>query len=592
MKRFQVVRRPFAFPLLVALFMTACGVEVHTPAPGGNFPDDVTSPANQRPFAPEIVLHVNMASESEAHVWVEMAKPSTDAENDAISYAYTWSVNGVPADFPAGQTAVTARLGPAATAGPFFNERIQEVWAVVVIPFDGYGPGVSAEASATVEFTRTCDPHHPGYLLVLCEGTGFTIPLDSPFDAQGDVTTAISLLVAEYMSSPEASAEHDRTRNFFDLVLKRMMTKSDALTYDPDTYLVRPAYPRDLLDHPYGGYDPEPIFDYCVDVPLVGPLCLHAFVWSVGEEYFGRVFDFSPFIEVNSRLLPNEDVEITVGLSTAFIDILYEPPAQWSLTDIASTTPNYEPQNDLSTYLKAYGSMIYSGLEAVFHLQPSMQSTELLLTLRTISKPLATDLNFDNFKKGPYCNNNLGTTETQPGTAGYLNPQLRPFALNGTPKYAGLISDTTSGTNPGIARLQYYATQPATRPTMASRANGGSGIGRDRIGVGAYPYEFSWIDGRYSDNPNNCLRPADACSSSSGSIQNGGPDYPVPSENCEYSLSLGLVLGVNYTGGNISNNADDATFKISEQITQMIPFTSFNGSLPTNGEPTEIIPVD
>jgi len=361
--------------------------------------------------------------------------------------------------------------------------------------------------------------------------------------------------------------------NFIDLTLKRLLDDTDStvvidgviynqpkgtVDYDPNNFVYRPVTANTAGATWLGGYDAAPLLDACMDVPLVGSVCLNGYLYDVDNDFLpgiggGRFFSYN-HLNSSFSLLPqvNEDVEsefmtgspascvgagcgvmgsvpaehrddddgleITLSMRNVIIDLLFEPPARWSLTDIASSTENYEPADDLSSYLKAYGQAELGTVELSLNIRlaadynDSVEPAVIGIGIELQDVEFLSDFRFV-FQKGPYCNNNLGTTETQPGTVGYTNPAARPFS-NVTPfgpNYPGLISDTVTGTNPGAPLLQYFSMVPATRPTVASNDRGGSGIGRDRIGVGAAPYEFNPTDGPYSDNPNNCMRPADAC---------------------------------------------------------------------------------
>jgi hypothetical protein len=140
------------------------------------------------------------------------------------------------------------------------------------------------------------------------------------------------------------------------------------------------------------------------------------------------------------------------------------------------------------------------------------------------------------FDTGPFCNNNLGTTEG-------------PFDSLGMPVYPGMVSDTASGIQGGNVLTDYYVQALWPYPHTESTLHGGSGVGRDRIGAYSTPYAFDIAQSMFSDNPNNCARPADACTVAG--VQDGNPDFIGVSAMCEYP--------------NKSNDSDDSTYKISSR---------------------------
>lgn len=425
--------------------------------------------------------------------------------------------------------------------------------------------------------------------------------------------------------------------NFLDLTLKRFLDgdTSTTIDYDPQTYLYRPTnYP--VPPTGAGGYEAAPLLDRtCVDIPLVGSVCLNGYLFDVdgeaGQVFFSydpnnSTFSIRPQIndDVESEFmsgsppvcsgaacgltanLPVPDAEkkrddddglqVQLSLRDVVVDLLFEPPAEWSLTDIPSTAANYVPEKDLSTYLKAYGKARLGTVNLTLNVRVAaafnntVQPHVIALGFEVQNVNFDSDFQFV-FNKGPYCNNNLGTTSSGAPVG------QRPFNGAGTPNYtylyAPLISDTVNNANPGNPALQYFARVASTYPTSTSRINptipgvnpggGGSGVGRDRIGVDAGPYQFERVPstGKWymSDNPNNCRYPADACTITvamgfpAGVTQDGGPEWNGKSASCEWEYKLGVVNGVNYDdGGNISNDSDDATYKISEQITSIIPY--------------------
>ncbi len=416
--------------------------------------------------------------------------------------------------------------------------------------------------------------------------------------------------------------------NFLDLTLKRFLDSTDStapstsalmpqgtIDYDPNTFLYAPVT-NAVGPWGDGGYDPLNLGLGCLAIPLVGDVCLNGYLYDVNNEAGQKFFSYyvggagdplNPSFTIrpqanfdvesgwmNGNVCDDTDpnspcgaegnldptyrddddgLQVGIILNNVIVDLLFEPPAHWSLTDIANSATDYDPADDLSAYLKAYGQAELGQVKLTLNIRVAadynntVQPHTIAVGFELQNIEFLTDFQFI-FQKGPYCNNNLGTTETNFGDVGLSNAAVRPFSNGsygaaGTPLYGTYVSDVAAGN----VLLQYYSQTAATYPTVASNPNGGSGVGRDRIGVGAAPYEFDIANGRYSDNPNNCRRPADACSSASGNVQNGGPEYTTVSANCQYTFAL-----PGYTGGNISDNSDDATYKISEQITSIIPY--------------------
>jgi hypothetical protein len=444
---------------------------------------------------------------------------------------------------------------------------------------------------------------------------------------------------------------------FLDLTLKRFLDANTNTTidYNPTSYLYRPVTaptgpykPGDpgcvleALDNTKcanrtvgtGGYEASALLDRtCIDIPLVGSVCLNGYLYDVNND-IGQVFFTYDYATATFGVRPlvNTDVESasmdTAGLCTKVdpitlanpcgiqsnvpaayrddddglqvhikldkvkLDLFFEPPTDTTgtlaISDVVNDTANatYDPAKDLSTYLKAYGVAelgtvdLYVAIRVAANYNNGVQPHTIGVGLELQSLSLDTDFQFV-FQKGPYCNNNLGTTETRWAGNTYIYNDTaqggRPFTTAGVgvARYAGLISDVAGGTVqrvyyaqhslPVVQGIPHAASNMQATAPIGQYYGGGSGIGRDRIGVGANPYEFNNTAKRWSDHPLNCKFPADACSVTTAQaggnatkMQQGGPEWNGNSASCEYP--------------NTSNNSDDATYKISEQITSIIPY--------------------
>ena len=438
---------------------------------------------------------------------------------------------------------------------------------------------------------------------------------------------------------PDTDAPTDLFENFLDLTLKRFLNADTEATldYDPNTFLYRPRG-IEYLDGDgvtqvgQGGYVPEAFLDRtCVDIPLVGTVCLHMYLFDndneLGQKFISYDYETS-FLQVVPRV--NEDVEtgymdlddqcdntmggteepcgpkgpgdelaaewrddddglqIELVLNRVEVDVLFEPPVDWDVEDRRHerSDPDYVPEEDLSNYLKAHGKLLLGQVRLALNLRIAAEYNSSVNPAAINLGFELQNVNFDSsfqfvFQKGPYCNNNLGTTETNFGDVARFNETERPFDNAGAPNFPRLVSDVDPGTGDvleryfarfhgswnGAAVPKFYPVDSTNFVDAIVEGDhwyaGGTGTGRARIGAHAVsPYQFEydadddiWYN---SDNPNNCRRPADACNVNTGSLQNGSLNFNSVSGSCQYP--------------NWSDNQDDSTYAISEQITSIIPY--------------------
>ncbi len=425
--------------------------------------------------------------------------------------------------------------------------------------------------------------------------------------------------------------------NFLDLTLKRFLDADTSTTidYDATSFLYLPVTGANGVPTGRGGYEASPFLDRtCLDIPLVGSVCMHMYLFDVDNEAGAKFISYD-YDNASFTVMPaaNDDVEsgnmdeltgvcdpsingantpcgalgnlaaeyrddddglqIQLQLNDVVADVLFEPPAEFSLTDVSNSSTDYVPADDLSTYLKAYGKLELGTIQLTLNIRVAssfngdVQPHAVALGFELQNVDFQSNFQFV-FNKGPYCNNNLGTTESNPGDPYRYNEDVRPFRDDGSPNYPNLVSDITGG---GLILTDYFARKhgdwaaspvttvgittanvvaPAlhgngayTGATGQDYYAGGTGQGRDRIGVNSHPYQFEEFGGEWylSDNPNNCRRPADACTNTNagyGPLQDGGVEYGGVTGSCEYP--------------NRSDNGDDSTYKISEQITSIIPY--------------------
>jgi hypothetical protein len=535
-------------------------------------PESEKAKVNQPPGKPNVNLKVVKRSPEEAYVAVQFTAPSTDAENDKIAYTYKWYRNGEPMTFPTTQTDTVSKMGPDTNPDPFAVNATEITWKVFVTPRDAYGVGTTAEASSKFKLVRGCEPFAAGYIFVDCAGENiFSTPVTETISVASNARAiALQNVIAQDILGADGTPGHWRFRNFTDLLLKRAFSKPvlQSLPFDPNSYQYTGSLSElgriQLLDR------------VCIDIPLVGSACLNEFLYDVDNEPGLQVMDIGPVAASRtapwstpvSEASPSENgtatisslggnlFEVTLKLNASQVDLLFEPPIDPMLKDIPNSSANYLPELDLSNYLKEYGhAQLGTAFELKFLVDVPSSFDHLDFMLRTF-RYLDSDFQFV-FLRGPFCNNNLGTTEGPLAGIPYrLNPLDRPFDSVGNPLYSGLISDTESGVQGDGVLVEYDARDNWPYPHTVSNLSGGSGVGRDRIGVNSVPYSFDLAQGMFSDNPNNCARPADACTVAG--IQDGGVEWIGISAFCEYP--------------NVSNNSDDSTYKMSSQITSIIPY--------------------
>lgn len=143
-----------------------------TPSDGMSTGAAVSSPlliiSNTRPTTPTIHIEPTVPDES-MDLTCTMDAVSTDADNDPISYSYSWLVDGNPNTHTS--SVVVASM---TTAG--------EVWTCQVAPHDGFETGLAASVNAyvtarcdAVEFDGASDYAHAGHDGILNYGSGATI---------------------------------------------------------------------------------------------------------------------------------------------------------------------------------------------------------------------------------------------------------------------------------------------------------------------------------------------------------------------------------------------------------------------------------
>lgn len=594
--------------LLFFSLAAACSADFHAGSPAAA-PAETPRVMQAQPIPNGFKISVTQHSTDEAVLHVEYP-PSW-----WLGARVKWFRNGEPYVFPPAATdqteaevseshrTVFAALPPDDLSDPFKEESTVETWTAEAVANHWRSDAAPVRTTVEVTLSRGCEVFHPGWVYVGCRRDAvFSVPLTEPvaLDATSPSLYLAQVVEKHFLGRP-GTPGHDRLRAFIHLVALSAAETTDVtlLPHDPESYLVNPEV----------ALSPEKrlAFDRtCMDIPLVGSVCLNGFVTDVDNEPGGLVLDFGPEAQAAAlapsaiagsgpillggstaaaatyataasygsfdiRPLGDRRYEIALRLHGSTFDLLFEPPSDPGLVDVKnSVEPDYAPANDLSTYLKAYGHVLVgTPFEARFDVTiPQGAFSALHFTLVAVSL-LHPELQFV-FHRGPYCNSNLGTTETpSAGPAHSSDPARRPFDASGTPLYAGLISDTISGAQGGgydDVRRTFYSQMTFSYPHEQSHEHGGSGAGRDRIGVATRPYAFDPDSGRFSDNPNNCVRPADACSvthlalaeEDPAKLQDGGPEW------------LGLTNTAGCEWPNVSNNSDDAAYKISEQMSSII----------------------
>ncbi|MCK6530825.1 hypothetical protein L6R50_25795 [Myxococcota bacterium] len=98
--------------------------------------DDDSAALNTPPTAPGVTVEPAAPTDEDALV-CSVATPSEDADGDAVSYAYSWAVDGAEAGI------VADTVGPERTA-------VGEAWTCRVTPHDGIDAGAPGEAEVVI----------------------------------------------------------------------------------------------------------------------------------------------------------------------------------------------------------------------------------------------------------------------------------------------------------------------------------------------------------------------------------------------------------------------------------------------------------
>ncbi|HCF61003.1 MAG TPA: hypothetical protein DFS52_23780, partial [Myxococcales bacterium] len=133
---------------------------------------------NTPPTAPAISFS-EQAPKSGQAVEVRMEKPSVDADGDPISYEYVFSVDGKPADLPAGTRSI-----------PAGKLRKHQKWLVEGTPHDGEQAGRSGRARLEVVNTAPTAPRISIEPAQPTAGSGASVKISAPsVDHDGDAVT-------------------------------------------------------------------------------------------------------------------------------------------------------------------------------------------------------------------------------------------------------------------------------------------------------------------------------------------------------------------------------------------------------------------
>lgn len=509
------------------------GTELPSPYEPNKMP--VTPPQTVgRAGEPEVLIFQKVTGYA-AQVWIEVAPAPHPATEVVRSVATSWFIDGERSS----STGFSTSLAHEVTYPIHRDAEITHSFLATVVVTYADGQTAAASASTDVTFREACvSPFEfEGRLWYLeCNRPHvFLMPNEVEYSPDGLLAAA-----SEAMSAVWGTPAHRRFVQYVDLLLKRIFDGDPATPpdYDPSNYAYRPTtsptgpYTGEERTVGEGGYDPAPLLDrVCSDIPLTGTGCLHGFLWDVDQEPGEVVFGYAPTwtsAKVTGATRTTMDVEVILEQVT--YDMIYEPPHD--VYDIAATSPAYIAENDLSNYTKAFGKK--AGHELILRFRISSgdpRAWELVAFSRphVVDEPYMGSIRmqpFEGLRPGPYCNANLATV------AG-----LQPFP--------GMVSDTVDGTTASAPITTFTSKVSYPYPHTASSEFGGSGVGRDRLGVNAPHFSYGG-----SDNAFNCMRPADACTVAGE--QDGGPDWIGVSEGCEYP--------------NVSNDGDDATYEISEAI--------------------------
>jgi hypothetical protein len=509
------------FPhLIAALLLAACS---DSPS---------RDPSPRPPNGPEfertaIRIHTERLSPRAARLTVLTAsgmKPSP------LYFRVEWRLDGEIAPWAGNETQTTVSVGEHYN-GVWYPETVShQVWQATLRPLRQADFALTATATTAVTLTTPC--RAVVKWAPACDAVPYPVAITMAVPA--DAAAARGFLTAQTALQffPAATgAVHARAERYFSLLVMKQLDADPAtpVDYDPPTFVYRPDR--------NAGYEPYAVLDrVCVDYALIGAACYHTFVADIDNDPVQAPASFAP-----------EDVTYTVSkLENAWIvavdlklalDVLMEPPAEATLADVPNdlANPSYERSEDLSTYIKAFGRAGVA-VHAVFEIDTATPKT-LRYRLRAW---MLTDVLSVALHRGPFCHNNLGTVygSTVTFATSYANAVALPAPfVNGVPLYPGLVSDAdTTG-----VLLAYYAADQGPYPHAASSPCGGSGAGRDALGVGVRAFAYG------ADNPNSCRRPADACSDAG--VQDGGPEWSGVSANCQYP--------------NVSDDGDDATYRIS-----------------------------
>ncbi len=142
-------------------------------APSGG-KDSTPTPTNTAPSSPSIIVSPAFAT-TDQDLTVVFTAQSSDAEGDAVSYRYLWSVDG------------TVRADLTTDTVPASETTKGESWTVTVTPSDGTADGTPATANATIVNTPpaamvSLDPASPGV-------TDDVTATAEATDADGDAVT-------------------------------------------------------------------------------------------------------------------------------------------------------------------------------------------------------------------------------------------------------------------------------------------------------------------------------------------------------------------------------------------------------------------
>jgi hypothetical protein len=127
--------RPWAPTLLVTAAITAAACDPSIAVPGDD--DGGGAAANTAPTAPVVALAPALPVTTD-DLTVSVVVDATDADGDAITYAYRWLKDGA---------VVPDLTGPAVPAD---RTHKGETWSVVVIADDGTAQGPPAQAAVTI----------------------------------------------------------------------------------------------------------------------------------------------------------------------------------------------------------------------------------------------------------------------------------------------------------------------------------------------------------------------------------------------------------------------------------------------------------